>query len=145
MKSKNWVAVGASCLCASGIAYASQTVSDTYDALGRLTGTQTQGGTGSGTTQSFQYDPAGNRKQYQSLLQVTLSMKSSVVNLTTSGATLTVNVNNPSAGGAVTFSENGTTLGSAAAKLAWPHPSSCPLEADRLSCSALPLVYSSAA
>lgn len=112
MKSKSLIAVGAGCLCASGIASASQTVSYTYDALGRLAGTQTQGGPGSGTTQSFQYDSAGNRKQYQSLLQVALSMNSPVVNLTSSGATLRVNINSPSASGTVTFTENGTFLGS---------------------------------
>jgi hypothetical protein len=106
MKSKNWVAVGAGCFFASGIAYASQTVSYTYDALGRLVGTQTQGGPGGGTTQSFQYDPAGNRKQYQSLLQVALSMNSPIVNLTSTGATLTVNLNNPSATGTVTFTDD---------------------------------------
>lgn len=113
MKPKNWMAVGAGSLCVSGVVYASQTVTYTYDALGRLVTSQTQGGSGSGTTQSFQYDPAGNRKQYQSLLQVALTMNSPVVNLTSSGATLTVNINNPSAGGTVTFTENGTFLGSA--------------------------------
>ena len=113
MKSKNWMAVGAGCLCASGMAYASQTVTYAYDALGRLTQSQTQGGAGSGTTQFFQYDPAGNRKQYQSLLQVALSMNSSVVNLTASGARLTVDISNPSASGTVTYTENGAFLGSA--------------------------------
>ena len=110
MKSKNWVAVGAGCLCASGIAYASQTVTYTYDALGRLVTSQTQGGPGNGTTQYFHYDPAGNRKNYQSLLQVALSMNNPVVNLTSSGATLTVDLSNPSATGTVTFTENGNPL-----------------------------------
>jgi hypothetical protein len=114
MSYKNLVAVLICSICAAGTTYASQSVSYSYDTLGRLVQTQTQGGSGGGTTQIFQYDPAGNRKQYQSLLQVILSMNSSVVNMTSTGARLTVNISNPSAGGTVTYAENGTFLGSAA-------------------------------
>lgn len=113
MKSKKWISVGAGCLCASGVAYAGQTVTYTYDALGRLVQSQTQGGPGNGTTQVFKFDAAGNRTQYQALVEVALSMNSSTVNLTATGANLTVNVSSPSAGGTVTFSESGTVLGSA--------------------------------
>jgi YD repeat-containing protein len=112
MNPKKLIAIGAGCICAGSLAHANQTVNYTYDALGRLVGTQTQGGTGAGTTQVFQYDAAGNRTQYQALMQITLSMNSPMVNLTSTGATITVNLNSPSAGGTVTFSENGTVLGS---------------------------------
>jgi YD repeat-containing protein len=43
---------------------------------------------------------------------ITLSMSRSVVNVTSTGATLTVDISNPSATGTVTFTENGTFLGS---------------------------------
>lgn len=108
MKAKKLLVLGVGCVCAGHIVHANQTVTYSYDALGRLIKTQSQGGTGSGTTQNFQYDPAGNRKQYQSLLQVSLSMNSPVVNLTASGAKLTVNLSNSSATGTVTFTDDAT-------------------------------------
>lgn len=113
MRSIRWIAVAAICVCASAVVHASQTVSYSYDALGRLTATQIEGGPGSGITQTFEYDPAGNRTQYQVTTQPALSMSSSVVNLTQAGATLTVNLSDPAATGTVTFTENGTTLGTA--------------------------------
>lgn len=113
MKSKKLIAVGMSCICVGGLAHGSQTVTYTYDPLGRLIGSQTQGGPGNGTTQVFKFDAAGNRTQYQALVEVALSMNSPTVNLTATGASITMNVSNPSAGGTVTFSENGTVLGSA--------------------------------
>jgi YD repeat-containing protein len=112
VKTNKLVALGAGCICAGNVVHASQTVSYNYDALGRLVESQTQGGPGSGTTQIFKFDAAGNRTQYQALLQVVLSMNSPIVNLTSGGATLAVNISNPSAGGTVTFTENGTFLGS---------------------------------
>lgn len=112
MRSKALAALGAGCICAGGLAQASQTVTYSYDALGRLVGTQAQGGSATGTTQSFQYDPAGNRTSYQVLMQVALSLNSPVANLTSAGAELKINLSNPSAGGTVTFTENGTFLGS---------------------------------
>lgn len=108
MKSKKLLAIGAGWVCAASLAFASQTVTYTYDALGRLVGSQTQGGSGSGTTQIFKFDAAGNRTQYQALLQVALSMNSPLVNLTASGAKLTVGLSNPSATGTVTFTDNAT-------------------------------------
>lgn len=117
MKSKQLLAIGAGWICASGAAHATQTLSYTYDPLGRLTQAQITSGTGSGTTQLFQYDNAGNRQEYTvsgvpGQTPVTLSMTSSIVNVTTVGATLTVNVSNASATGTVTFIENGVFLGS---------------------------------
>ena len=113
MKPKKLLAIVAGCICAGSLARASQTVTYTYDSLGRLVGSQTQGGPGNGTTQVFKFDAAGNRTQYQALVEVALSMNSPTVNLTATGANLTVDVSNPTAGGTVTFTENGTFLGSA--------------------------------
>lgn len=113
MKLRGLLALTTGCLCAGGLARASQNVTYTYDALGRLVAVQTQGATGSGVIQNFQFDAAGNRKGYQTLVQVSLSM-SPVANLTSTGATVRVDVSNPAAGGTVQFAENGTTLGSAA-------------------------------
>lgn len=113
MKSMKLLAPLALCICTGSLAQASQTVTYTYDALGRLEKSQTQGGPGNGTTQVFKFDAAGNRTQYQALIEVALSMNSPTVNLTATGANITVNVSNASAGGTVTFSENGTVLGSA--------------------------------
>lgn len=117
MNSKKFMAIGAGCICASGAAHASQAVSYTYDALGRLAESQIQSGPGSGTTQVFQYDAAGNRLQYQvsgvtGQTPVILSMNSSIVNETSTGATITVNLGAPSAGGTMTLTENGVFLGS---------------------------------
>lgn len=116
MKPKLPIAIGACCICATGAAHASQTVAYTYDALGRLTESQIQNGTGSGTTQVFHYDDAGNRTQYQvsgvtGQTPVTLSMMSPVVNQTSSGAGITVNLGAPSASGTLTLTENGVFLG----------------------------------
>ena len=75
----------------------------------------------------FQWDPATQNvadyiylgdslvaRVISSQTAVTLSMSSSVINVTSGGANLTVNLSNPSATGTVTFTENGTVLGSAA-------------------------------
>lgn len=117
MRSKKSIAIGACCLCISGAALAGQTVAYTYDALGRLTQSRVTSGTGSGTTQVFQYDNAGNRMQYQvsgvpGQTPVTLSMTTPVVNETVTGATITVNVGPSSATGTLTLTENGQYLGS---------------------------------
>ena len=114
MRSCNSIVMVAGWVCTWGLAHAGQTASYTYDALGRLTGVQTQNSSGGGTTQIFSFDAAGNRNQYQVLMQVTLGMRSGVVNLTSAGANLTVNISDPSATGTVTFTENGAFLGSTA-------------------------------
>lgn len=114
MKSNKAIVFGVACICAGSLARATQAVTYSYDALGRLITVLTQPGTGNGTTQSFSYDSAGNRTAYQTLLEVALSMNSPTVNLTSAGASLTVYISNPSAGGTVTYTEsNGTVLGQA--------------------------------
>lgn len=117
MKSKQFFAIGAGCIWAAGVSHASQTVAYTYDALGRLIESQITSGTGSGTTQVFQYDNAGNRTQYEvsgvpGQTSVALTMNSPVVNETVAGAAITVNVGASSATGTVTLTENGQYLGS---------------------------------
>jgi len=117
MRSNGLIAFGAGCICASGAAYAAQTVNFTYDALGRLIQSQIQSGAGSGVIQGFLYDAAGNRTQYQvsgatGQTSVTLSMSNTVVNQTLAGTPLTVNFSGSSVSGTVTFTENGVFLGS---------------------------------
>jgi hypothetical protein len=101
--------------CASGVAIASQSVTYTYDALGRLTDTQITSGPGSGVTQSYRYDAAGNRtlETAAALGQTTvsLSIPNTTALVTSAGITLTVNVSGSAPGGTVTFTENGTFLG----------------------------------
>jgi len=52
-------------LVAPGAAQAAETVTYTYDALGRLRGTAHAGGDNDQMQQTIVYDPAGNRTQYQ--------------------------------------------------------------------------------
>jgi len=97
-------------------AEAAQTVIYAYDALGRLTQTQTQSGAEIGMKQVFAYDAAGNRTHYQvsgstAGTPVTLSMSNLVINQTLGGTPLTVNFGG-SVDGTVTFTENGVFLGS---------------------------------
>lgn len=117
MRSKTLIAVGAGCMCVAGAALATQTVAYSYDALGRLIESQVQSGTGSGTTQVFQYDAAGNRTQYQvtgvtGQTAVTLSMSNTAVNEMQAGGAVTVNLGSSAATGTLTLSENGVYLGS---------------------------------
>ncbi|SIO20971.1 YD repeat-containing protein [Parasphingorhabdus marina DSM 22363] len=53
----------ASLLLASGPALSQATTTYEYDALGRLTGTSTTGGTNDGLATDYEYDPAGNRSR----------------------------------------------------------------------------------
>lgn len=90
----------------------------TYDALGRLKWVGTTGGPGDGTWRGYQYDDAGNRTQFTTTTDVpvvgtTIQTTRNVVNVVSAGAVLTMDV----AGlgpltGMVTFTENGTFLGS---------------------------------
>lgn len=118
MRPKKMLVVGVSCVCLSVEVHASQTVTYTYDALGRLKSTQIQGvGPQGNVATTYSYDAAGNRNNYTvsgavADTSVTLSMSNSVVNVTSAGAGIMLNVSDPSAGGTVTFSENGVFLGS---------------------------------
>lgn len=55
-------------LCLAGVsqipANASETVTYSYDALGRLVASSTSGGPNDGVATSTQFDPAGNRTNY---------------------------------------------------------------------------------
>jgi YD repeat-containing protein len=101
-------------VCASKIAGAAQTVTYAYDALGRLTDVQILAGPGNGVTQNYVYDAAGNRTQQTISAPgqgtVTLSVPNPLALVTSAGITLTVNVSG-SAGGTVTFTENGVFIG----------------------------------
>lgn len=52
-------------LVVASSAHAAETVTYTYDALGRLRGTAHAGGDNDQMQQTIVYDPAGNRTQYQ--------------------------------------------------------------------------------
>lgn len=65
MRQAKWFVAPAMVLALAPPANAAETVTYTYDALGRLTGVSHSGGDNSGMTQSFRYDPAGNRTQYE--------------------------------------------------------------------------------
>jgi YD repeat-containing protein len=112
-----WVALGAWCVGATATAYAQETVTFAYDPLGRLTGSQIQSGPESGLTESYSYDPAGNRTQYQVSgstppTPVTISMSNTTVNQIPGGTPLTVSFTGSSVSGTVSFTENGMFLGS---------------------------------
>jgi hypothetical protein len=113
MRSKGLIAIGVVCLCASGTGYAQQTVSYTYDALGRLTHTRVVSGTEQGVNQLYNYDAAGNRLLYAIKIATpnTLSM-SSAVGQTAVGTPLDVNFTGSFLSGVVSFTENGVYLGS---------------------------------
>lgn len=102
-------------LCASNPAGAAQSVAYAYDALGRLTEVHIVDGPGSGVTQIYQYDAAGNREQQTVTAPgqsaVSLSVPKPVALVTSAGITLTVSVSGSVPGGTVTFTENGTFLG----------------------------------
>jgi len=115
MRSLRSIALFGPCLCVLNAAYATQSVTYAYDALGRLTDVQVTGGPGNGVLQNYQYDAAGNRLQQTvtapGQTAVVLSVSNPRANITSSGVTLTVNVSGASAGGTVTFTENGMFIG----------------------------------
>jgi hypothetical protein len=112
-------AVVSATLLVCGTCFAQETVSYTYDSLGRLKTVQTVGGPSSGMQRSYNYDPSGNR----TLLQVsgtagsgavTITAQGAVANETNVGVTLGVNITgSPAPTGTVTFTEDGLFLGSA--------------------------------
>jgi large repetitive protein len=102
-------------LGASAAAGAAQSVTYSYDALGRLTDVSISGGPGNGVVQHYALDAAGNR-QSQTVTapgqtSVSLSVPGPNVNVTGSGVSLTVDVSGSGPGGSVTFTENGVFLG----------------------------------
>ncbi|MBL8271742.1 Ig-like domain-containing protein [Steroidobacter sp.] len=107
------------CVCLVGSAHAAETLTYTYDALGRLSKVVTAGGPGSGVQRDYQYDAVGNREGFQSTgatsgSPVTISPVSNVANVAWYGVSVGVNIaGTGSAGGMVTFTENGVFLGSA--------------------------------
>lgn len=115
MGSMRLIAILALSICTLDAAYAEQTVSYVYDALGRLTQVQILAGPGSGVTQAYEYDAAGNRLQYQVTAPgqspVSITVSNTVANVTSTGVTLAVNVAGSAPGGTVTFTENGVFLG----------------------------------
>lgn len=52
------------CLLLASQASAAETITYSYDALGRLTGSVTSGGPNSGVSTGTSFDPAGNRSSY---------------------------------------------------------------------------------
>jgi RHS repeat protein len=60
---EKWLLAGA-VLAAPATAAAGETVSYTYDALGRLTNVSVSGGPNAGSAAATGYDPAGNRTNY---------------------------------------------------------------------------------
>jgi hypothetical protein len=53
-------------LCTAGPTLAAETITYTYDALGRLTSTASSGSVNNGISTTIGYDPAGNRSNYVS-------------------------------------------------------------------------------
>lgn len=106
------------CVCTAHAAFAAETTTYTYDALGRLIQKQVSGGPSHGVTGSYQYDAADNRTLYQ----VTgapgpspgaLTSSGSVANVTSTGVVIGVTISGADATGAVTFTEGGIFIGSA--------------------------------
>ena len=60
------IAIGLMALGASSAAYAGETITYTYDALGRLVKTVSSGTVNNNQTHSICYDEAGNRVTYKS-------------------------------------------------------------------------------
>lgn len=60
---EQWLLAGAA-LAAPATAAGSETITYSYDALGRLIAVSTAGGPNDGTAVSTAYDPAGNRTSY---------------------------------------------------------------------------------
>ncbi|MBL8269954.1 Ig-like domain repeat protein [Steroidobacter sp.] len=106
-------------VCAINGAHAADSLTYTYDALGRLKKVVNSSGPGSGVQRDYQYDAAGNRLGFQSSgatsgSSVTISPVSSVANVSWYGVSVGVNLaGSGSAGGTVTFYENNVFLGSA--------------------------------
>jgi hypothetical protein len=104
--------------CAVGQARSAESISYTYDALGRLSTVTITGGPANNVQQTYRYDAAGNRSQYDLTgatpkTPVTISISNNVANVSSVGVAFTVNISGTSPSGMVTFTENGVFLGSA--------------------------------
>lgn len=66
MRRANWLLLTASAFALAGAAQAGETVTYSYDALGRLTASSSSGTINNGVTSSIGYDAAGNRSVYAS-------------------------------------------------------------------------------
>jgi len=103
---------------ATAAAYAAETITYTYDPLGRLTQLQAAGGPSNGITRTYQYDATDNRTLFQlsgaaSGGSVTITPLGAVANETSVGVTIGVSITGSSPSGLVTFTENGVFLGAA--------------------------------
>lgn len=114
------VALCCASVCLATAAFAGDRTTYTYDALGRLKMLQySDGGPANGAQIQYSYDATGNRTQYivsgsTSSGGLTIAPFGSTANQTSTGVALGVHVSGPnSPQGAVTFTENGTYLGSA--------------------------------
>lgn len=100
-------------------ASASESISYTYDSLGRLTNVQVVGGPANGVQRSYSYDATDNRTFFQvsgaaDTGSVTITPQGTVANVTSVGVVIGVNINGtPAPTGEVTFTENGVFLGEA--------------------------------
>jgi hypothetical protein len=100
-------------------AHSAETLTYSYDVLGRLRAVQISGGPANGALRSYQLDAMGNRTQLQFTVAsgrsaVTFDTTDSGVDVTSMGVVVSVTLSgSESPGGVVTFSENGTFLGKA--------------------------------
>jgi YD repeat-containing protein len=104
-------------LCAASTAFAAETTTHTYDALGRLTQVQVTGGPAAGVQRNYQLDAAGNRTQVvvtgaPTNAAVAVNPFGAIAIAVANGVAIGVNLSGDgSLGGTVTFTENGVFLG----------------------------------
>ncbi len=119
MRRRIWPLFGAIGSCAWSAAYATETATYTYDALGRLTNVQVNGGPANGVQRNYSYDATDNRTFFQvsgaaDSGSVTITPQGARANQTSIGVVLGVNITgSPAPTGEMTFVENGVFLGSA--------------------------------
>jgi YD repeat-containing protein len=107
------VAFLAVCVGLAGSVRADETVSYSYDALGRVITVRSAGGPNDGKQHIYRYDAAGNRTQLVIGDVFAFSRTGNVANIVSGGAVIEVNVSGSGAlSGTVTFAENGVFLGS---------------------------------